>query len=422
MKKYALATVYLTVFLDILSFGIIIPLLPFYAQKFGANATTIGLLMSCNAVAQFLFNPIWGRFSDKYGRRPVMLLTVLGSAIAYGMFGFANSIFMLFVSRTLAGIAGATIGVAQSYISDLTTKENRSKVLGQLGAAFALGFVFGPALSGFLANEKFYLSTVKYGIDLSFFAPYSYSIPGYLSGSLSLINFVMVYFFLQESNKTVKEAKENNKPVQRKTFDWQGFTQVMKDNDMLMLISIQFISMVSLSNLFSTFALFLQKRFDFGIGESSLMFAYFGLCSALIQGALVGKLVKRFSEVKLLVFSTLFLTVGMFIISYMPNIYLILVASTLIFFGNGIINPCLTSLISQKAKEEQTGVTLGVSQSIGSLARIFGPLWGGFIFQFAGYHYPYLTGGIFALVSFIMSLRFFEHYEKSENIQVTTSV
>lgn len=415
MKKYALATIYLTVFLDILSFGIIIPLLPFYAQKFGANATTIGILMSCNAVAQFLFNPIWGRFSDKYGRRPVMLITVLGSAIAYGLFGFANSIFMLFVSRTLAGVAGATIGVAQSYISDLTTKENRSKVLGQLGAAFAMGFVFGPALSGFLANPDFYLKTVNYGIDLSFLAPHSYSIPGYLSGSLSLINFVMVYFFLQESNQTVKEPKEAK---ERKAFDWKGFTEVMKNNEMIMLIGIQFISMISLSNLFSTFALFLQKRFDYGIYESSLIFAYFGICSAIIQGLLVGKLVKRFSEAKLLCVSTFLLTVGMFMISYMPNIYLILIASTLIFFGNGIINPCLTSLITQRAKDNQTGVTLGVSQSIGSLARIFGPLWGGFIFQFAGYHYPYLTGGIFALVSFFMSLKFFEDYKKEQKINV----
>lgn len=416
MKKYALLTIYLTVFIDILGFGIIIPLLPFYAQKFGASATTIGILMAANAVAQFMFNPIWGRFSDRYGRRPVMLLTVFGSAIAYGMFGFANSLFILFVSRILAGVAGATIGVAQSFVSDLTTKENRSKVLGQLGAAFAMGFVFGPALSGFLASPDIYLKSVNYGIDLSFLAPHSYSIPGYVSGTLALINFIMVYLFLPESNSSVKEVKE------RKAFDWQGFTQVMKNNEMIMLIGIQFISMVSLSNLFATFALFLQKRFNFGIFESSLMFAYFGVCSAIIQGALVGRLVKRFNEVRLLSISTAFLTVGMFAISYMPNIYTILIAATLIFFGNGVINPCLTSLITQRAKDNQTGVTLGVSQSIGSLARIFGPLWGGFIFQFAGYHYPYITGGVFALISFIMSLKFLESLNKVESVESAAKV
>lgn len=409
MKKYALATVYLTVFLDILSFGIIIPLLPFYAQKFGANATIVGLLMSSTAVAQFLFNPIWGRFSDKFGRRPVMLLTVLGSAIAYTLFGFASSILVLFISRILAGVTGATIGVAQSYITDLTTKENRSKVLGQLSAAFSLGFVFGPVLSGFLANPDFYKS-----LNLGFLAEYSYSIPGYIAGFMSLINFIMVYFFLTESNKTVKHVEKKNT-----AFDWASFKEVMKNNEMIMLIGIQFISMVSMSNLFSTFALFLQYRFNYGIFESSMMFAYFGVCSAFIQGFLVGKLVKVVGEVKLLSISAFFITLGMFMISYMPNIYLILIASTFIFFGNGTINPCLTSLITQRANDAQTGVTLGVSQSVSSLGRIFGPLWGGFIFQFAGYHYPYITAGVFALISFIMSFKFFEVYKKSQYIEAS---
>ncbi len=401
MKKYVLATIYLTVFLDILGFGLIIPLLPFYAQKFGADAGTIGLLMASNAVVQFLFNPIWGRVSDKYGRRPVMLLTVFGSAIAYCLFGFADSVFLLFVSRILAGVTGATIGVAQSFVADLTTRDNRSKVLGQLGAAFGLGFVFGPALSGFLASPEIYLKSVNYGIDLSYLAPHSYSMPGYISGFLSLINFVMVYMFLPESNANVSKEKKD-----RKAFDWDAFKIVMRNNEMITLIGIQFISMVSLSNLFATFSLFLQEKFNYGIFESSMVFAYFGICSSFIQGFLVAKLVKRFSEVKLLAISTFLLFLGMSLISYMPNIYLILVASTIIFFGNGIINPCLTSLITQRANENQTGITLGVSQSISSLARIFGPLWGGFIFQFAGYHYPYITGGILALVSFFMSLKF----------------
>lgn len=403
MKQYALLTIYMTVFLDILGFGIIIPLLPFYAQKFGADATMIGLLMSANAVAQFLFNPVWGRFSDKFGRRPVMLLTVFGSAVAYALFGFADSIFLLFVSRILSGVTGATIGVAQSFIADLTTKENRSKVLGQLGAAFGMGFVFGPALSGFLASPELYLKSVNYGIDLRFLAEYSYSMPGYVAGGLALINFIMVYLFLPESNSNAKTEKKD-----RKAFDWQAFSLVMKNNEMILLIGIQFISMVSLSNLFATFSLFLQKKFNYGIYESSLIFAYFGLCSAFIQGFLVGKLVKRFNEGRLLAISALFLTIGLSLISYMPNIYLILLSATIIFFGNGIINPCLTSLITQRANDNQTGVTLGVSQSVGSLARIFGPLWGGFIFQAWGYHYPYITGGILAALSFIMSLKFIE--------------
>jgi DHA1 family tetracycline resistance protein-like MFS transporter len=398
MKKYVLFTVFLTVFLDILGFGIIIPLLPFYAQKFGANEFIIGTLLASNAVAQFIFNPIWGRISDKYGRRPVMLITVLGSAIAYLLFGLANSLLLLFVSRIIAGISGASIGVAQSCITDMTTKEDRAKTLGQLGAVFAMGFVFGPALSGLLANPKLYTTIASYGIDIAYMAKYSFGMPGFVAGALGILNYVMVYFFLPESRK--KDVS-----VEKKPFDWEEFNKVIRHPEMVNLFVIQFINMFSTSILFATFALFMQQKFGYGASQSAYMFTFFGVCSVVIQGALVGRMVKKFGESKILFFSSVCLTVGLGLLPFAPGLVLLCAISFLIFLGNGLMNPCLTSLISQRANENQTGVTLGVSQSLGSLARIFGPLWGGFIFYELGYHYPFISACFLSFLVILLSLK-----------------
>lgn len=382
MKNFTLITIFFTVFLDILGFGIIIPLLPFYAKNFGANEFVIGMLMASNGLAQFIFNPIWGRVSDKYGRRPVMLITVLGSGFAYYLFGVANSILVLFISRLLAGITGATVGVAQSCISDLTTREERSKVLGMLGAAFSLGFVFGPIMSGLLYD---------YGAHL----------PGYVAGVLSILNFIMVYFFLPESN-TNKESKSTTK----KAFDWDGFKESIKNQEMANILLIQFITMLSISNLFATSALFLNAKFHYDVKETSWIFAYFGICSSIIQGLVVGKLTAKYSEAKLLVFSAIAQAIGLGLMPFSPNLFSLLLTTGLIFCGNSVMNPCLTSLISKRAKESQIGVTLGVSQSLGSFARIFGPLWGGYIFYSAGYQYPYISGSFLSIIAFVIALKF----------------
>lgn len=388
-QKFALVTVFLTVFLDIFGFGLIIPLLPFYAKQFGADEAVIGALIASTSLAQFIFNPIWGRMSDKYGRKPVMLITSLGSVFGYFLFGWANSLAILFLSRILSGVTGATIGVAQSYITDITTSENRSKTLGMLGAAFGLGFVFGPAVTGIMSN---------FGA--------SHGMPGYFASFLSLINFFMIIAFLPESNKQTKQEMKDQK------FDWDGFKKIMQNKEMIMLFLIQFISMLSISNLFATCALFLEKVFGYTEKENAWVFAYFGICSAIVQGFLVGKLTRKYSEKKLLVISSICMTVGLGLMPYMPNIFLVFVVTGLIFFGNSVMNPCLTSMISQKTDKNIVGVTLGVSQSLGSFARIFGPLWGGYIFKVAGYQYPYITASFLGAIVVVLSVRFLAQKEE----------
>ncbi|MFN8673991.1 MAG: MFS transporter [Candidatus Sericytochromatia bacterium] len=405
MKNFALITVLLTVFLDIFGFGIIIPLLPFYAKQFGADEGIIGVLIASTSLAQFLFNPIWGKMSDKHGRKPIMILTSLGSVVGYFLFGFANSLTVLFISRILSGAAGATIGVAQSYISDITTVENRAKALGMVGAAFGLGFVFGPAVTGLLSN----LGT-------------GHGTPGYLASFLSLINFIMIIYFLPESNKTEKKVS-NEEKADINVFQivgnnlseiWKNFKQITKDYDMAMLFLIQFIAMLSISNLFATCALFLEKKFGYTERENAFVFAYFGICSAFVQGFLINKLTKRYSEKKLLVISSIFMTIGMAALPFAPNIIWVGIITAAIFFGNSVMNPCLTSLITKRTKKEMTGVTLGLSQSLGSFARIFGPLWGGYIFKVAGYPYPYITGAILGVLVIALSLKFLAEKEQKE--------
>lgn len=185
MKRSPLVVIFITVFIDLVSFGIVIPLLPFYAQNFGASGVVIGLLLSVFSLMSFIFMPLWGRLSDRYGRRPILLITIGGSFIAYLLFSTSFSLWMLFLSRILAGISNANISVAQAYISDVTTVENRSKGMGMIGAAFGLGFIFGPLISGVFSTD--------------YFGDMKYALPGYIAAGLCLVNLISAYFLLPES-------------------------------------------------------------------------------------------------------------------------------------------------------------------------------------------------------------------------------
>lgn len=228
----------------------------------------------------------------------------------------------------------------------------------------------------------------------------------------------MVYFFLPESNKNKQEKGKAKEP-----FDWLEFKNLLKRPDMLILFVIQFVTMFSMSNLFSTCALFLNAKYGYTASQTAYMFTFFGVSSAIIQGVLVGKLTNKYSEEKLLIFSTLCISTGLGLMPFMPNLYYLLPVITLVFLGSGIMNPCITSLVSQKANDKQTGVTLGVSQSLGSFARILGPIWGGYVFYVSGYHLPYLSGSIlcFILLLFTPKLLNNSNQNKQENIEVLPS-
>ncbi len=375
MKKLApLAIIFITLFLDLLGFGMILPVLPFYAENFGANAFFIGLLSASFSLMQFIFAPIWGRISDRIGRRPIILMSLLGSSISLTLFGLAQSLLMLFVARIFAGIFMANLSAAQAYIADVTPPEERAKGMGLVGAAFGLGFIFGPTLGGILS-------------------PLGLAVPAYVAAGLALVNFLSAYFFLPESRS--REAIERSRYHQKfSAFDLHQFKKSIFHPLVGLFLILFFFVTLAFANLEATFALMTERHFGYDAKNNGYLFAYIGILAALMQGGLIGPLTRKFGEGKLLTTGLILQAVGFLFLPYVHTLALLMVFLGLIAIGNGMSYPSLQSLISRNTHEDQQGGVLGVSQSMGSLARVLGPTWGGWFFDALGVPAPYWSGGI----------------------------
>lgn len=385
MKRSPLIVIFITVFIDLVSFGIVIPLLPFYAQSFGASGVVIGMLLGIFSLMAFLFMPLWGRLSDRYGRRPILLVTIGGSVIAYLLFSTAASLWMLFVSRILAGIANANISVAQAYISDVTTVENRSKGMGMIGAAFGLGFIFGPLISGIFSNE--------------YFGNMQYTLPGFIAAGLCLINFVSAYFMLPESlPKDLRVVHEH------KIIDIHGLKKALRTPHLGLIIGLFFIATVAFSNIYASFPLFIMEP-PFRLSSSGMgwFFAEIGVFSVIVQGGLIGRLTKMFGERNLVFAGTVMMCLGFIgfpISSFLPAVNLpsLAVFVAMMAIGSSCMAPTIMSLSSQLADPAEQGSILGIVQSFASLARMLGPMIGGMAYDFSGHDMPFYFG--FALMIF----------------------
>lgn len=382
MKRSPMLLIFLTVFIDLLGFGIILPLLPYYAHQepFNARPWQIGLLVASYSLMQFIFAPIWGRISDRVGRRPIILMSLMGSTISYLIFGLAQSVALLFVSRILAGIGGANIPTAQAYIADTTSPENRAKGMGMIGAAFGLGFIFGPAVGGFLSQ-------------------WGYSVPGFVASGICFTDFVLTYFLLPES---LKERKREIAPLRASR--WTRLKRAFVRPRVGWLLALFFIATFSLANLEATFALIAKVRYAYTEAQTGYLFAYIGVLTALVQGGLIGPLVRRLGEPKLIVVGTLAFAVSLWLIPYCWDFWALATDLAVLAFGQGVNTPSVTSLISQYTPPDEQGSMLGVTQSLSSLARVLGPIWGGFMFNIH-YRWPYLTAAMFMLVAFGLSLK-----------------
>jgi multidrug resistance protein len=372
-----LVIIFFTVFIDLIGFGIIIPLLPFYAEHFGASALVVGLLSTSFSAAQFVFAPLWGRLSDRIGRRPVILMGLIGSALSYAMFAVATSLPLLFVARTLAGIAGANIPTAQAFIADVTTPERRARGMGLIGAAFGLGFIFGPAIGGFMSR-------------------WGYAAPAWFAASLSLVNFVAALVLLPES----KPAHHEPDRVGRV----EVFRRAFARPHMPAVLLVFFLVMTSFSSFETTFALYAERRFDFTAQTIGYMFAWIGVVLSIVQGGLIGRVVPRFGERRVVQVALVTLAVALALIPFSPTVPALAVVSALIAGSMGFGNPSLLSTVSRLADPRDQGSTLGLSQSLGSLARIVGPMWGGFVFDHFGIGVPFLMAGGLMLVAWATSL------------------
>ena len=358
---------FLTVFLDLVGFGMIIPILPTYAESMHATDVEAGFLQAIYSIMQLGFSPIWGRISDRIGRRPVLLVSILGSCGSQLGFAFAPSFWWLVVARGFAGVCGANITAAQAYVADVTDAKSRAAGMGMFGAAMGLGFVLGPAI----------------GAGLVQISPQT---PFLAAGCLAAVNFVLAWFILKEPRTTSERSEA-------RALSWSAVIATIKTPKLLSLIVLFFLVTLGFANLESTFSFFLERRFSYGQREASFVFAYIGVILIGVQGGLVRRLVPRFGERRLVWFGTGMMAVGFVGLWVSDNLLSLLVSLFIIGVGNGVNTPSLSSLISRSAGGDRQGGVLGVNQAAGALARTLGPLLGTFMLRFDATT-PYLTGAI----------------------------
>lgn len=390
-NRTSLVIIFLTIFIDLMGFGILIPLLPGFAITIGMSDFQIGMTVAVFSLMQFLFNPVLGRISDRIGRRPMILIPQMLSVIGYLMFSFSHSFLLLFISRMIGGLGGSNIAVAQAYIADITTKEERSKGMGVIGAAFGLGFVFGPLLGAFLS---------KYG----------YAVAGFGSASFSFMAFLFTLIKLPES---LHEKKTESK-LNIKIFDLRYTKKTISHPDLGILMLLFFIIIFSMANIFGTFPILGVKLYHFTGQDNGMMFGIMGIISSAVQGGFIRKLSKWLGEKGLVLFGSILMMVGLGMLPYGQNFLGVAIVMGIYAVGSATLQPTILSMISKHSPDNEHGAVLGLNQSFSSFARVLGPLWGGFSFDFFGYQFPFLTGAFFTLVAFLLTYRYLRSEKKSK--------
>jgi len=371
-----LLIIFLTIFVNLVGFGIIIPLLPFYAQTFGASPFTVGLLFAVFSLAQLIASPALGDLSDRYGRRPVLIFSLAGTVVSFVMLALAHSIAMLFVARIVDGLSGGNISTARAYVADITEPKDRARAYGILGAAFGLGFIFGPALSGLLARV-------------------SYTAPIWAAAGITVVATIMAWLWLPETVHRVHAGTGN--PL-------SYLPELLKRPIIRRVLAIDFVFWFALAIFQTTFGLFVAARFGFGPGPTGYLFAGFGLLGAIVQGGFIRPIVRRLGDKTTfragLIFSAIGLA-GAAVTHSLPMFVLILVPLSL---GMGFGMPTISSLVSRAAGRHEQGRVQGAASAIESLSRTLGPVWGAAVLQRFGEAAPYLSAAAFFLVTWIMTV------------------
>ncbi len=372
---------FLTVFVDLLGFGIVIPFLPMFAERLGIRAFGIGWILAIYSLTQLLFAPVLGRISDRVGRRPIIMLGLLGSSISYLIYGFADSFTMLLVSRALHGACAATVPTAQAYIADVTDDEGRARGMGLIGAAFGLGFVLGPAIGGVLGHA-------------------SLKVPVFFASALTFANLLFASRRLPESHLPQPGARIDPASLAEPLL---SLPRQLFGHHLARLFGIAFLLTFALAGLEATFTLMVPALYGYGPAALGLLLGYAGLTQAIAQGWLLGKIVRRFGELSLVMAGLAALAIGMFPMGMLKNLDLLLVLLALVSIGYGLASPSVASLISRRTGQHRQGEVLGVNQSAMSLARIFGPIAGASIYGMMGPAAPYVGGAIVAIAALILA-------------------
>lgn len=384
-KNPALLVIFLIIFIDLLGFGIIIPLLPsFSINVLHINESTIGLVAGIFSLMQFFFTPIWGGLSDRYGRKPILIMSLIGSVISYAVLGLVFSgvllsVVALIVSRAFAGVFSANISAAQAVISDVTTPEERTKGMGLIGAAFALGFVFGPAIGGILSNK------------------FGHGVPVFVAAGLSFVALILCLTIFKESHPAEEQIKNRESGKKIKSLDFKLFKRTLTSGELGQLIIISFIIIFAFSNMFGSFQLFAERDDGLNLNEEQVgyLFSLLGIIGAIVQVFLIKYVKKYLGDGKSLLFGIVASVFGLGLIPVFENVYWLVGMLSLLALGNSISNTVSLSLISQRADRNEMGTILGVNQSLSSFARFCGPVFGGFSYQHFGYKSPFIFGGVF---------------------------
>jgi len=367
MNKNRLFIIFVIVFVDMLGFSLILPLLPFYAGTFGASDLLIGLLVASYAAAQFIGAPLMGRLSDRFGRRPILLLSITGTFAGFLLLGFARSLWVMFASRMLDGLTGGNISVAQAYISDVSDEKDRAKSFGMIGAAFGLGFIIGPAVGGTLS------------------ALGGYALPAFLAAAMAFINLALVTFWLPESLSPARMAAIAAHP--RPAFSLKTLQLALNKPRVGPLLHTRFffgLAFATFQTIFSQYA----QRLGLSAQSTGYILAYVGVLSVFMQGFAIGRLAKRYREASLILAGAVIMAIALLGWALTRNVWILLVVLAPAALSGGLLNTMLTSALSKSVYPEEIGGTLGLSTSIESLTRVLAPSIGGYLLGVFGLWAP----------------------------------
>jgi len=380
-----MAILFLIVFIDLVGFGLVIPLLPFYGEAFRAEPGTVTLLLATYSFGQFLMAPVWGRLSDRHGRKPILLVSLGFSVASYLWLANASALWMLFAARLLSGAGAGNITAAQAYIADVTPPDRRAKGMGMIGAAFGLGFTIGPAIGGFIAGDHPGIAELAQ--------------PAFVAAGLSALALLLTLARLPESLPPESRAgisRPRRLALAREAFRRPALRQ---------LIILLFVTIAAFAGMESTFALWAERAFGWGPQTVGYTFFYVGIVLAAMQGGLVGKLVERFGEARLVTAGAGIIALGLIVVPLSLRVPLVLVAMGCLAIGMSLLNPSINGLLSLHAAADEQGGILGVGQSASSLARIVGPAVAGQVFDTLGRNAPYFLSAALMVGVTLLALR-----------------
>ncbi len=380
-----LVILFLTLFMVMVGVGIIIPVLPFFAENMGASGIDMGLIFGSFSLMQFLFSPFWGRMSDRLGRRPILILGLVGIGLAFLMIAFARNLVELYIARILGGIlSSAAMPASFAYVADSTDPSRRAQSMGLMGAAISLGLIFGPALGGFLGAINPLL-------------------PFYVAAGLAFLVAGFAYLFVSESLAT----KEPKRPYTRGEDFIRLWTALRSPVAFILLVGM--IINIALSSLFIALPLYSERQFGFGETEMGIFFVFLGVVGAFTQGVLVGHVIRVWGEGRVAQIGLWMSGIGFFCFLLASNLLNMLLLSLMLALGSALIGTALASLISKRSGMEEQGVVMGIFTSYQSLGRIFGPLLGGFVFDKAGIAFPFVAAGILCIMTALAAMTQTQH-------------